>query len=51
MAAENTKVAGRSTLALGFALGANARAIDKARLPLENREFSPSEEESPWQHC
>ena len=34
---ENTKVVGRRT----FVFGANARAIDKARLPLENRRFSP----------
>jgi hypothetical protein len=46
-AAIDTKVAGRSS----FALGAKAWAIDKARWPLENRIFSPSEEEIPWQHC
>jgi hypothetical protein len=49
-AAEDTKVVSRSSITLGFALGAKARTIDKARLPLENRGFSPSEEESPWQH-
>jgi hypothetical protein len=50
-AAEDTKVVSRSSITVSFALGAKAGAIDKACLPLENREFSSPEEESLWQHC